>query len=195
MDVCPNIELGPIRQREYPHALPRLDTGVEGAPQLRPLALRIPAMRFVAEREDALLGARFLLLAPSTGDGGVKRMPLQSLAQGLRFHHVGEKRAAVGRGVDGFPHALLVDMHDQLESQAIRRPVAKSDHLAKFPRRIDVHQWEGRLGRIEGLHRQVQEHGGILADGIEHHRRAELGHGFPQNIYALALELLQMARR
>jgi hypothetical protein len=31
-------------------------------------------MRCVAEREDALLGARFLLLAPSTGDGGVKGM-------------------------------------------------------------------------------------------------------------------------
>jgi hypothetical protein len=122
-------------------------------------------------------------------------MPLKNLAQGLRFHHVGEKRAAVGHGVDGFSHALLVHMHDQLESQAIHHTVTKGNQFAKFPRRIDVHQWEGRLGRIEGLHRQVQQHGGILADGIEHHRRAELGHGLPQNIYALGLELLEMARR
>ena len=117
-------------------------------------------------------------------------MLLQSLAQGLGFHHVGEKRAAVGYGVDGLAQAFLVPMHDQLESQPIRRRVAKRGHLAKFPARIDMQERKGRLGGIKGLHRQMQEHGGILADGIEHHRRAKLGHALSQNIYALGLELL-----
>ena len=37
-------------------------------PQLRPLPLRVPDMRGVAEREHALLGARFLLVAPRAAE-------------------------------------------------------------------------------------------------------------------------------
>ena len=46
---------------------------------------------------------------------------------------------------------------------------------------------------IEGLLRQAQHDGGILADGVEHHRVLELGRDLADDVDALGLEQLEMA--
>jgi hypothetical protein len=89
-------------------------------------------------------------------------------------------------------HALLVDMDEQIEPEPRRRLVAKRDHLAEFPRRVDMQQRKRRLGGEERLHRQVQHHAGILADRIEHHRIAEFGDDFAQDGDRLGLKPAEM---
>ncbi len=102
--------------------------------------------------------------------------------------------AAVAEGADPLGHPLLVDVHQQVEAALPRHAVAKLDHLPEFPGGIDVQQGKRRLGRKEGLARQVQHHRRILADGVKHHRVLELGHHFPQDVDALGLELFQVGQ-
>src|SRR5690606_18308730 len=70
-DIAPDVELGPVRQREYAHALARVHPRVVEVPQLRPLPARVPALLAVAEGKHALLGARLLLVAAGATDRGV----------------------------------------------------------------------------------------------------------------------------
>ena len=55
MDILPNIQLSPIRQREYPNAFTLVDPAVVEVPKLGTLVFRIPAMVLVSEREYSLL--------------------------------------------------------------------------------------------------------------------------------------------
>jgi len=57
VDVLPDIQFGPVRQREDTDRLALLDLAVVEIPQLGTLILRVPAMLAVAEGVDALLGA------------------------------------------------------------------------------------------------------------------------------------------
>src|SRR5260370_37004232 len=47
---------------------------------------------------------------------------------------------------------------------------------------------------IEGVLGQPQHHGGIFADGIEHHRPRKFRGRFPENIDTLGFESLQVAQ-
>jgi hypothetical protein len=69
-------------------------------------------------------------------------------------------------------------------------PVAEGDHLGKLVAGVDVQQREGNLARVEGLLREAQHDGGILADGVEHHRAGELGDGLAQDEDAFGFEHL-----
>src|SRR6185437_7731535 len=74
MNVGPHVELGPVGEREHAHALARPELGVGKMPELWPLALGIPIMRGVAEREHALLGARLFLIAPRAAERRIEVM-------------------------------------------------------------------------------------------------------------------------
>src|SRR5207302_5160654 len=56
IDVLPDIQLCPVRQRKDTDALALMNLGVENVPQFGSLILWVPAVELVAEREDALLG-------------------------------------------------------------------------------------------------------------------------------------------
>ena len=70
--------------------------------------------------------------------------------------------------------------------------VAQLDHLAELPGGVHVHQRKRRLGGIERLHRQVQHHGRVFADRVQHHRVFELGGHLADDVNALRFELLEM---
>ena len=54
---------------------------------------------------------------------------------------------------------------------------------------------KGGLRRIECLHRQMQHHRRILADGIEHHGMVALRHDLAHDLDAFGLQPLQMRQR
>src|SRR5215210_2119701 len=92
-DVLPDVELGPVREREHAQVLARADARVVEVPQLGPLAPRVPAAEVVAERDHALLGPRTLLVAARAAQAGVEavrldrveqRRGLQAVARGAR---------------------------------------------------------------------------------------------------------------
>ena len=67
---------------------PGMHAGVVQIPQLGALVLRIPLAEFVAEGEDALLGARLFLVAAGAADAGVEAVLGDRLQQRHRLRRV-----------------------------------------------------------------------------------------------------------
>ena len=147
----------------------------------------------VAERQDALLGTRLLLVAATATEGRVEVPAVEALLQRGGQHQVGVA-AAVGERRDAVAPGLLVELHPQVEAELACGPVAELDHLAEIPAALDVQQRERQRGRGEGLAGQVQQHRGILADRIEQHRPLELGRHLAEHVDRLGLERPQAAR-
>ena len=146
----------------------------------------------VAEREDALLGARLFLVAARAAEGGVEAVLSSACRSACVFiTSVWTSEPCVER-LDAARQAVLVDMHDQVEPELRGAVIAERDHLAEFPGRVDVQQRERRLRRIERLERQMQHDGRILADRIEHHRVVGLGDHLADDVNALRFELLEV---
>jgi len=98
----------------------------------------------------------------------------------------------VGEGIHVLRDAVGVDVGDQFQPHLLDHFGAETVHLLKLPARIDVQDRKRQLAREEGLARQVQHHGRILANGIEHHRVAELGCNLTDDMDAFRLQLFQM---
>ena len=171
---------------------PGFELRVGKMPELRPLPLRVPIMRGVAEGEHPFLGARLFLVAPRPAEGRIEMMALQRLLQALRLHDVGVEGAAMGDRRDAVAHALLIGMHHEIDAEPLRLAVAEGDHLAELPGGIDVQQRERRLRRIERLHGEMHHDRGVLADRIEHDRMVELRHHLAHDLNAFRLELAQI---
>ena len=71
-NVLPDIEFGPVADREHAKVLAGLQLGVEQRPQLGALVFGLPLAKAVAVAEDAFLGAGFFLVAAGTADQRVK---------------------------------------------------------------------------------------------------------------------------
>src|SRR5205085_8468869 len=67
-DVVPDVELGPVGEREHADRFARPDPRVVEIPELGALRLRVPAMAGTTNGEDALLRARLLLVAPRAAE-------------------------------------------------------------------------------------------------------------------------------
>ena len=107
VDVLPDVELGPVREREDADALALVDLAVVEVPQLGPLVLRVPLVELVAEGVDALLGARLLLVAAGAAERGVEAVLVQGLlAAPAVFMIVGVLVAAVVERVDALRRRL-----------------------------------------------------------------------------------------
>ena len=68
------------------------------------------------------------------------------------------------------------------------RFVAKGDHLAELPGRIDMQQREWRRSGGEGFAGEMQHDAGIFADRIEHDGTLELGGDFADDVDRLGLK-------
>ncbi len=100
LDVAPDIDFGPVRQRKDPDALALADLAVIDVPEFRALIARIPAMVRRAEGIDAFLGARGLFVAARATESGVELAGVERVAQRFRLHDVGIERRAVGEWRD-----------------------------------------------------------------------------------------------
>ncbi|MNQ56294.1 hypothetical protein D3C85_704140 [compost metagenome] len=98
----------------------------------------------------------------------------------------------MGEGVDALGDAFRIDVGDQVQAQLGDHLVAEAVHLLEFPLGVDVHHRERQLAREEGLARQVQHHGGVFTDGVQHHRVIELGGHLADDVDAFRLQLFQM---
>src|SRR3954469_21305301 len=94
LDVLPDVELGPVREREDADVLALADAPVVDAPQLGPLAARVPRAEVVAEAEDALLRAGALLVAARPAERGVEAVLLDRVEQRRRLQPVARRARA-----------------------------------------------------------------------------------------------------
>ncbi len=192
VDVLPDVQLGPVGQREDADRLTLLDLAVVHVPQLGALVLRVPAVLAVTEGVHALLGAGLFLVAARATKGGIEAVLVQRLLETLGLHHVGVLGTAVGEGVHVLRHAIGVDVGEQVEAIFADHLLAEAVHLLEFPAGIHVQHRERQLAGEERLARQMQHHGGILADGIEHHRVIEFGGHLTNDVDAFRLELFEV---
>ena len=81
------------------------------------------------------------------------------------------------------PRGLMCSIRSR--SYLLHDLVAEGDHLGELPAGVHMQEREGYAAGIEGLARQMQQHGGILADRIEHHRTLEFGRHFAENVDGL----------
>ena len=89
-------------------------------------------------------------------------------------------------------NALFIDVNDEIDGQFFRLAIAKDDHLAELPSRINVKQRKRRFTRMEGLERKAQHHGRVLAYRIEHDGALAGGDDLAHDMDALGFELSQM---
>src|SRR5690606_28713319 len=69
-DVLPDIQLGPVGQREYADGFALVLAGVVEVPQLWTLVLRVPSVGCGTEAEDAFLGAALFLVTARAAKRG-----------------------------------------------------------------------------------------------------------------------------
>ncbi|GAA2781428.1 hypothetical protein GCM10020219_061110 [Nonomuraea dietziae] len=193
-DVVPDVELGPVRQREDPDVLALADARVVEVPQFGTLILRVPLAELVAEGEHPLLGAGLLLVAPGTTEDRVELVVLDRVEQrgGLQAVARGAPPCLLGdaAGVDG----VLDAGHHQPGAELGGAPVTELDDLGEVVPGVDVHEREGDRRRPEGLLRDAQHHDGVLATGEEQTRALELRRHLTHDVDGLGLENVELRR-
>ena len=190
-DVGPDVELGPVGQREHPDVLTLVVAAVVQVPQLRPLRLGVPLAELVAEAEHPLLGAGLLLVAAGTAERGVELVLPDGAQQRDGLQRVARR--------DGLDHAAGVDVvlhlgDDQPHTGFGDELVADLDDLVEVVAGVDVHHRERQPARPERLERQMQHHDGVLAAGEQQHRPLELRGHLPNDVDGLGLQRAQMAQ-
>src|SRR3984893_1620407 len=120
VDVLPDIELGPVGNREHADALALVLARVVQAPQLGPLVLRIPAMLGRAERENPLLRPALLLIAPGSAERHIEAIFVERLLEALRLHDIGVDLRAVREGIDSLRQAVRIHVDDQVHTELPR---------------------------------------------------------------------------
>jgi hypothetical protein len=143
----------------------------------------------IAKRENAFLCARTLFVAPSAADGGVELVHPQRLKEALCFHCGRVPLAAVVEGVDALVGRLAVRVHEQPELVGGAEPIAKRNHLAKLPGRVDVQKGKWNSCRCKCLLRETRENRRVLPYAVEHDRLFELGSDLAKDVNALGLEM------
>ena len=93
VDVLPDVEFGPVGEREDADALALIDAAVVEVPQFGALVLGVPLAEGVAEGVDALLGARFLFVAARAAEGRVEAALRRARRAGRGF--------SAGRSISG----------------------------------------------------------------------------------------------
>ena len=89
MDILPDIQLGPVRDRKDADALPSGFAGVIEVPQFGALGLWVPPMACGAEGKDPLFCPAFLFIAPRAAKGRVKAIMVERLFQAFSLPHIG----------------------------------------------------------------------------------------------------------
>src|SRR3954449_6840414 len=194
LDVLPDVELGPVRQREDADVLALADPPVVDAPQLRALAARVPLTEVVAEAEDPLLRAGALLVAARAAERGVEAVLLDRVEQRRRLQAVA-RRARPGL----LDHTAAVDriLHrgdDQPLAELGDAAVAELDDLGEVVARVHVHERErDRRGR-DSLLGEAQQDDRVLAAAEEQHGLGQLGRDLAHDVDRLGFEDVQVGQ-
>src|SRR5580658_9537669 len=112
-------------------------------PKFRALPLRFPGVTRTANGEYPLFRTGTLLIAASAADRGIVFAFGQSLLQRIGLHDLCVS-AAVIEWVNALAEPILIGVQSKVQPQSFRGRVAKRDHVAEFPCRIDVQERKRR---------------------------------------------------
>ena len=170
VDVLPDVELGPVRQREDAHALARLcaccrgatarAAGSSGSQRCWPCETRRRApWRGSSPRRAARRRRRHRSRTASSACFSAWVF-MTSVCTASR-----ESNGLMPRA-----QPSAIDVHEELQPSRLRRGVAERDHLAEFQVVSTCSSGNGGGAGKKAFMRQVQHDPRVLADRIEHHR-------------------------
>ena len=148
----------------------------------------IPLPLVVAQREDALLGARPLLVAAGAAERGVEPAASSASSSACVFSRPQHRCVPTRERLRAVGDRLVVGVDDQPGADHRRctgRGTRSSRGTCRSCRRGAA---ETGSARVERLLREPQHDRRVLADRIEHDRPLELGHDLPDDVDALGLE-------
>ncbi|CAM5405533.1 hypothetical protein TPAU25S_02600 [Tsukamurella paurometabola] len=160
-------------------------------PQFGPLLLRIPLAESVAQREDPLLGAGPLLVTAAAAEHRIEAVLGDRIQQRHRLQRIADAIGALFEPAIG--EVVLHRRHVQAEVVLLDHLVAEGQHLRQIVTGVHVQQGEGQRRRPEGLDREVQQHGRVLATGEQDHRTLELAGHLAEDVDRLRLERVEGA--
>ena len=195
LDVLPDVELGPVRQREHADVLALAVPAVVEVPQLGPLVLRVPLAELVAEAST-----RAPWPAPSPRRGGRRRTRRRSRARSMASSSVTVcSRLRLARGPGLLDHPARVDrlLHRRRRpgctpSSATRRSRKSMTSGKLWPVSTCI-TGNGMRAGPERLLGEAQHHDRVLAAGEQQHRALELGRDLTDDVDRLGLESVQVA--
>ena len=174
-DEPPDVELGPVRQREHAQVLAAVVAGVVDAPQLGALVLRVPLAELVAVRDDPLLGPGPLLVAAGTAEHGVEAVLGDGVEQGHGLQRVARAAGRCPRGRGPSSIDCCTEATTSSTPKLGDRAVTELDDLVEVVAGVDVHHRERDPRRPERPVGEVEHDDGVLAAGEQQHRALALG--------------------
>ena len=192
VDVLPDIEFGPIREREDADGFAFIDAGVVEVPEFGALVFWVPLAELIAEGEDAFFGAGFFFFAACAAEGGVELVSAEGVEERLSFEH-SDALLAINWMREFAGECVFVD--DEFGADFFGDTVAEGVHFREFVAGVNMHEWEGELAWIEGLLGEAEHADGVFADGEEHDGALEFCDDFAEDVNALGFELFEVRER
>ena len=156
-DVWPDIELGPVGEREDAEAVARVLARVVKAPEFRALCLRIPAMGVERKRTCAPWRGFFLRRGARRRTRRRSRSVSSACLRPWVFHHVGVMAEPCVKGLTPAPLRPRVGVHMSFGRRSAARRVAQRNTFPGTSTCIDVQQGKRGRCREESLSGQVQQ--------------------------------------
>src|SRR5216117_829201 len=192
-DVLPDIPLGPIREREYPHRLALVNRSAVKGPQFRTLPAWVPLAECIAQRKDPLFGPGALFFTARAADCRIKLVFVERVKKRRRLQLAAASRDAQFERVSAGRDGIIVTMHDEPCSDLRRKALSEFEHLFEFVTRVDMKQRKRKRSGVKRLASHMNQHARILAHRVQQHRIPELRSRFPQNINRFAFKLAKMS--
>jgi hypothetical protein len=195
VDVLPDVEFGPVGQRENAEAFAGVQPSIEDVPEFGALVAGIPLAAGIAEGEDTFFGAGLFFVAASATDGGVVATSAETIQESLGFKTATAALGTPREGGGTFVQRLLIGMDDEMDAEFGRVAIAKLDHLLELIAGVYVQEGKGNLAGIESLLGEPKQDRGIFSDGVEQDGTLALGDDFAQDVNAFRFQLLEVAER
>ena len=128
LDVLPDIEFGPVGNREHAKVLAGLQAGVKQRPELRALSLGLPLAEAVAVRKDTLLGSGFFFVAARAADQRVEAELVDCFQQRHRLVHIA-RLAGMRQAHGAALHRVFDVAHDQFGPEFFCAQITEIDHF------------------------------------------------------------------
>jgi len=190
LDVAPDVQFGPVGEREDADVLAGAVPAVVQVPQFRALAARLPLAETVAQAEDPLLGAGAFLVAPAAAEHRVVAVLVDRVQQrhGLQ---------RVAGAVRPFDEAAVVDVvlhgrHFQPQAVAGHDPIAEVDDLGEVVAGVHVHDGKRDVRGPERLRGEREHDDRVLATGEQQRGTLELGRDLTHDVDRLGLEYVEL---
>ena len=180
LDVLPDVELGPVGNREHAEMFAGCQTGVEQRPEFGALVLGLPLTERIAVREYAFFRTCLFLVTACAADECVEAEFLDRFEQRHRLVRVA-RLARMRQAHGAARHRVFDAAHDEFGTQFLCAQITEVGHFGEVVAGVDHQQRVRNASRAESLLGALQQHQRILAAGEQEGGALERASDFAQD--------------